>query len=277
MTLSLLLIGFTLAAPLAEPCTCLAEADVLFEQRHIDFDREQLLADSMIIDEAITVYARALVLCPSDRQPEIAWKYLRAIVFRGYYASATDDARQSAYDRGVAVGDMLAKRYPDEAGVHLWLAINWAMWTEFHRKSDILGRGVPKKIRRHSERAAYLDSTFADGGGWRVLGGVHARTPKIPLLMGWPSKKKARAYYERAFAQFPDNLYNRRFLAEFLWDQDEKERACALLQSVVDFPRPVHGLVEDTHIKEKAREKLASWGFIDRTDSPSGAFRDTLQ
>ena len=253
----------------AYPCQLLQQADELYARRASRFDTERVLADSTLADSCIALYRSALDQCHCERRPEIYCKLLQAYFFRGFYATVDKDRQKKVFEQAVEVGLRAMDEFPDSPGVNVWMATTWGLWAESHGSMSAATKGVADKIRRCCEHALEHDSTFCDAGALRILGGVNFKAPKIPLLLGWPSKKKAETCLTRALELAPNNLFNRRLMAEILYARKKRDRAREMMASIVTTDGIVHGLVEDTQIKKRAAEILAEW---DAKDGPKGSF-----
>jgi len=253
----------------AYPCRLLQQADELYARRAGRFDTERVLADSTLADSCIVLYRSALDECHCERRPELYCKLLQAYFFRGFYATVDKDRQKKLYDQAVDIGLQGTEEFPDSPELNVWMATTWGLWAESHGAMSAATKGVADKIRRCCESALEHDSTFCDAGALRILGGVNFKAPKIPLLLGWPSKKKAEAYLTRALELAPNNLFNRRLMAEILYARKQRDRAREMMASIITTDGIVHGLVEDTQIKKRATEILAEW---DAKDGPERSF-----
>ena len=92
-----------------------------------------------------------------------------------------------------------------------------------------------------------------------MLGRVYFKAPKIPLILGWPSKKKAVAILEESYKVAPENLNTRQFLAEALYSQGEKERAIQMMKEILAETETIEGIAEDAVIKHEVKTMLAEW------------------
>ena len=240
-------------------CELLSRADSLFANRARGFDRERILADSVLADSCIALYRQAAESCESDCAEEAHWKLLQAYFFRGFYCTPDFKRKKDHYNQAIDQARRSLELFPDSPALHVWTAVLWGCWAEAHGVCSSAGKGVAGKIRDHCEKALETDSTFCDAGALRVLGGVHSKAPKIPLILGWPSKKKAQDYLERAMDIAPRNLFTRRCLAETLWARKQREKACRMMAGIIGTPGIVHGEVEDFQMKSRCAAILSEW------------------
>lgn len=239
--------------------TLLEAADSTYAQRGTNFNRETLLADTTIINQAIDLYRRAAAEAVGPEREEATWKLLRAYWFKGSYTTADRNEKKAIFDEGKEIGLEAAREFPESAGVNLWLAALWGTWAEAYGKVKAAKKGAAGKIRKLCEKVIELDPAFNDAGGYRVLGRLHFKSPKIPLILGWPSKKKAVEYLEKAYAIAPDNLFTKLYLAEALFKRKQRDRAVDLLNEIVKTDQTVIGIVEDAQIKKEAADDLREW------------------
>ncbi len=189
------------------------------------------------IDEAVAAYERAVREQPE--RLEGTWKLLRALHYRGEYATAAREGKQQVFARGKEAAeaglDRLARRVggrekldamapaqaakavsslPEAKPLYLWAAVHWGLWGDVFGRMAAARQGVGDRVRRYSEILIALDERYEDAGGHRILGRLHALAPKVPFVTGWVDRDQAIAHLRRAVALGPDNLDNHLFLAE---------------------------------------------------------------
>jgi tetratricopeptide (TPR) repeat protein len=200
------------------------------------------------IDEAIAAFERA-----AKEQPErleATWKLLRALHYKGEFATTERDGKQRIFARGkeVAEGgiDRLAGRLggrgrfddlvaaeaakavagvPEAKPLFLWSAVHWGLWGDVFGRMAAARQGVGDRVRRYCEILIALDERYEDAGGHRVLGRLHTLAPKVPFFTGWVDRDKAVAELRRAVALGPDNLDNHLFLAEAILEHQPARAA----------------------------------------------------
>ncbi len=238
----------------------LSKADSLFECRNAIFNAAELLANSANIDEAISRYQKEFdASTDSSKKQEILWKLLRAYYFKGNFTTKDNNDKKQIFSKGIEIGEKYLNEFPESAEIHCWLGILWGYWGEVHSALTAARKGVPGKVKYYAERTIALDDTCLDGGGYRMLGRLYYKVPKIPLLMNWPSKKKALKYLEKAYEIAPENLLNQLYLAEVLFANKEEKRARDLLQQILNTKEIKHGLAVDTWVKRQAEELMQKY------------------
>lgn len=242
-------------------------------------------ATSARIDHAIAAFEIAVVESPEDL--EARWKLLRALRYKGAYASSTTEEKKRIYGAAKSAGQKalavvarqlaargvngakaketeiaaVGKTIPGVGEIYLWDSINWGEWALAYGKLAAAREGAADKIRREATIAMLIDPRMEDGAPARVLGRLHDQTPRIPFLTGWASSKEAVRFLEQSLQIDPDNKLTMLFLAEALVarDDDAKPRATQLLRAVASRPNDPLYPVEDAAAVEDARKLLAKW------------------
>ncbi|MBN1780868.1 hypothetical protein JW948_07075 [bacterium] len=234
----------------------LQEADSLYALRAFGFQPETGLVDSIMIDRAIRAYEKAVNASDSSEKPPVIWKLMQCFYYKGNFTTADKEIKKQLFLEGIRIGERALKTYPDSPGLHFWMGILWGYWSEQVGLLTAGRKGVAGKVRHHAETLIGIQDDFAEGGGYRTLGRLHDQAPKIPLILGWPSKEKSIAYFEKAYAIKPDNLFTKQYYAEALYDQGQKERAVQMMREIIALDSTVHGIAEDAFIKREARHFL---------------------
>ncbi len=237
-------------------------ADSLFEQRNLNFDAEQLLADSTIIIRAIELYKQAVDSCknPQNRL-EALWKCLRAYYFKGTYTTSDVSEKRDIYEEGISYGERYAETYSESVEFNCWMGILWGYRGEVTGYLKAAREGIAGEVKNYAEKTIELDKSYLDGGGYRMLGYLHFKVPNIPFVLGWPSKKKAQKLLEKAHKIAPDNLLNKLYLAEVYLDSGQTEAGKELLLDIINTETLVHDIAVDKNAKKMARELLEKYNL----------------
>ncbi len=246
------------------------------------------VADSREIDAALDAYEAAMKKNRGDRN--VKWKYLRATYFKAEYTGLPAARRASLYERAIpiaddAVGDERRRAAqktggapstvePAEIGKALtgdttagetffWNSVTWGQWALVHGKVSAVRQGVAGRIRDDARITIAIDPKLEDGGGYRVLGRLHAVSPKVIFFTGWVDREEGLRNLHRALDVAPGNLVNKFFLAEAMQEfTEDKAAAVDLLKEVVAAtPHPDH-LIEDARIQADAQRDLQKWGSL---------------
>jgi tetratricopeptide (TPR) repeat protein len=237
------------------------------------------------IDEAVAAYERAVRAEP-DRL-EAAVRLLRALHFKGEFATPSREGKQKVFERGRDVFEATLDRMarlarpaggrakldamtpaqaakalagvPEAPSIFLWGAVHWGLWGDVFGRMAAARQGVGDEVRRAAEIVIALDERFEDGGGHRILGRLHTLAPKVPLVTGWVDRDKAVSELRRAVELGPDNLDNPLFLAEALLEHHPKkapEGREILRRLLARKPSPAR-VVEEEKTLANARALLA--------------------
>lgn len=235
------------------------------------------------ISEAVAGYEKA---AEASQNAEARWKLSRALFFEAKLTGLDPDAQLALYERARTAGDesiaILRRRAPggalpanalpsrvagslardpDAAPAYFWTAVAWGEWGLLAGKIQGMKTGAATRIRDAAATVVALDPTFEEAGGYRVLGRLHQRAPRIPYVTGWVSRSEGLRNLRLAVKTAPKNFVNRHFLAEALAADGASERAEAIRierELVADSPAPTH-LVEDLAIQDEAKKNLAAW------------------
>ena len=235
------------------------KADEFYELRGEGYDKETLFASTANIDKAIPLYSEAMTSSTGVVKEEAIAKLLQAYYFKGRYAMPDKDSRKAVYEEAIKIGEESLKEYPESAAIHVMMAAILGVWSQDIGMITAARSGVANKIREHCEVAMKSDDIRIKAGGYRILGRVHSVAPKIPFILGWPSKKKGVELLEKALEMEPKSLITKYFLAEALYERDKKERAIKLMEEIPGTNEMVHGVVEDAVVKRDATEDLKKW------------------
>jgi tetratricopeptide (TPR) repeat protein len=235
------------------------QADSLFELRGTTFNPSTLIADSAMINQAITLYQKAVNSETISQKEEVTWKLIRAYYFKGKHTTNNSNLKKRIFDIGKNVSEQGLKDFPKSAGINLYGSIVWGVWGEEYGILKAAKEGVAGKIKDRCEQVIAIDPQFDDAGGYRVLGRVYFKAPRIPLILGWPSNKKAVEILEKGVALAPSNLTGKQFLAEALYSQGQKERAIQIMNEVLAEKNIIDGIVEDAAVKNEVKGILAEW------------------
>ena len=250
--------------------------------------RQGAVADPREIDAALNDYDAAIRKSRNDADAK--WKYLRATYFKAEYTGLDDAKKAAVYERALPVADdaIAAQRAraaektggkaaalePSEIGKALagdltagetffWTAVAWGQWSLVHGKMAAVRQGAAAKIRDDARATIAIDPDLEDAGGDRVLGRLHAVSPKVVFFTGWIDRDEAIKDLQEAVRRAPDNLVNKVYLAEAIHEYSEDRAPAAdLLKAVVAAtPHPDH-LVEDAKIQADAQQDLKAWGAL---------------
>lgn len=223
-----------------------------YEQRAAEAD--SFRANPKYINNAIDAFEKAYD--QEENTLKSGLYLLRSYYFKGMFLGLDDNRQKEIYDKGRDLGDKLEKRYSDSPEIKFWYAANLGRWAKVHGFVSAATSGVAKKVRSLGEEIIELDKQYQGGGGYRILAQAHFHSPKIPLLMGWPSDKKALELVEKAMNIAPAHPTNRLLYSEILLSFERKQEARKHLEHIMEMePRPDF-LIPDRYVKYRAEQIL---------------------
>lgn len=199
----------------------LEKGDAFFRQRAEGHDGDVALAS--MIERALSAYIKAYEA--GDLSEELAIKILDASYFYAAYSDASEKRQKEVLQQAIKIGEYGLKRYPDSVGINYWMAGIWGRWGEVNGIFASAKEGVAGKIKIYAENTIAIDPKYAEGGGYRALGRLHFKAPKIPFFLSWPSKKEALKFLKIAVYIGPDNTTNHLFYAESLYNEGLQDEA----------------------------------------------------
>jgi hypothetical protein len=141
--------------------------------------------------------------------------------------------------------------------VFLGAAAHWGLWAQASGAFATVRQGALAKVRDYTLASLALDPRWHDGAGWRLLGRLYTRTPRVPLLSGWIDRERGMAALRRGFAINPAEPTNRLFLADaILAEHPDDRQALAMLEGLLSLTPRQEWLVEDTTVREQAAALL---------------------
>ena len=234
-------------------------ADSLYALRGVGFNQATLLASSANIDKAISIYQRALQVASGAKNEEATWKLMRAYFFKGMYTTLDSETKKRIFDKGKEVGTKGLQEFPESEMIHMSMAVIWGVWGEECGVIQAINDDVAQKIKYHCEKVLEFDEGRCRAIAYRIYGRLHFKVPKIPLILGWPSKDESVRMLEQAYKFTPDDLFTKQYLAETLYEKGQKERAIRLMEDIINTNQIVIGVVEDAVIINEVKTTLEKW------------------
>ncbi|MFQ5353341.1 MAG: tetratricopeptide repeat protein [Thermodesulfobacteriota bacterium] len=227
--LALVLIALILPLSLHLPATSAAETkeelikrgDLFFKVRGANNIKDKAVPGNILnsIDAYMAAYEAG------EPSAELIIKIMRSTYFYVTYAEEDRGKQKEAVTKALEIGEAGLELYPESAGINYWMAALWGRWSKAYGKIASAREDVVLKIKAYAERTIELDPAYAEGGGYRTLGRLHYKTPRIPFIISWPRKELALAYLEKALKEGPENLTNHLFYAESLIERGRRDEA----------------------------------------------------
>lgn len=223
-------VGFFLLAVIAHGQTSYEKGKAFFERR-AEKSRD-LTAKKRFVNKSIKHLSKA-------DQPEAIALLLRAYEFKGTFTRLSDDQREKTYKKAVDLGQESIDSYPTHLGIKYYYAVNLGRWGQAISIIKAHKEGITDEMRDILIEVDSRDSTFAEAGPKRLLGGMHLKIPKVPFVLTWPSKERAMQLLRLAYLTSDENPANVKLFAEALMEQGEESQAISLLRKLADNkPRP---------------------------------------
>lgn len=224
---------------------CFAASDLemgrsLYERRATG--ASGLKVQPAVIDDAIQYFEKALEQKPTAE--EAAIYLLKSYLYKGQFASEDEREERETFAKAKESGALLVAQYPDSAGVQFYAAANLGKWAEGKGVIAAARAGVADTLKERAEKVIELDPNFERGAGYYLLGMIHDKTPRIPLILSWPDNGKAVTYLRKALALNPNRLSIAVALAEALLKTDKQE-ALSLLRDLSQRTPLEKELLED--------------------------------
>lgn len=233
------------------------ERGIAAYESHIDdVDLEAISVPPEPFDTAIK-HLKVAVADAASR--EEAGRYLlHAFYLKGTYAVEHRDQKRSVFSQGREYARRLTQTYPANAELVLLYAANLGRWGQAHGILRAAREGVAGRLRELARRAADLDEAAGGGGAYRLLAQVHYQTPKIPLLLSWPSQDEALGYLQKAVEIAPHHPANNALYGRYLHESGQEAEGLRYLRQASRMAprRAPRFLLEDARYIRMAQDAL---------------------
>ncbi len=226
-----------------------------FEQR--DKEALGLKANSNYINQAINEFSIASKNAKNELDAGIY--LLRCYYFKGKFVAIDDESKKKIFSNGKQLGEKLIILYPESPAAYYWYLVNLGSWAEVYGILSAAREGVANIMRNYSKKIIELDSEYSDGGGYFMLGAVHLKSPYIPFLLTWPSKKKSLEYLSLAYDTGDATPSQTVYLARSLFSNGKKDKAKSLLNFLLNKKISKSNKLEDLEQHQIAKELLLDW------------------
>ncbi|MBI5232830.1 MAG: hypothetical protein HY880_00590 [Deltaproteobacteria bacterium] len=231
-----------------DPKTLIAVGDEFYKKRADGASNDWATTGN--IKQALDAYLKAYEM--GERTEDVVERIMRSTYFYATFAQQDIKEQKAAFQRSIEIGEGFLKTNPNSVAINYQMAGSWGRWGEANGIIASARKGVAQRVRDYGEKTVALDSSFAEGGGYRTLGRLHFKAPRIPLILSWPSKDESLKYLSRAVATGPNNLTNHLFYAETLFELDVYNKAIEHVDLVLNAPINPERLVEDARDKKDA-------------------------
>lgn len=146
----------------------------------------------------------------------------------------------------------LSAEYPAAAEPKIWEAIILASYAKF--KGGLGALSAAKKSRDLLLEAEKINPQALNGSVYTSLGSLYYKVPGFPI--GFGSKKKARAYLDKALQYNPDGIDPNFFYADLLSEEGEYAKAVEYYKKALAAPARPGREDADAGRRKEAEEGL---------------------
>ncbi|WP_420575358.1 tetratricopeptide repeat protein [Ekhidna sp.] len=208
-----------------------------------------LVAKKRFINRAIRHLSKA-------DEPDATALLLRAYEFKGTFTSLSNQRKEKIFKEAVEIGKKSIESNPNHVGIKYYYAVNLGRWGQSISMIKAHKEGITDEMRNVLKEVDQQDSTFAEAGAKRLLGGMHLKIPKVPLVLTWPSKEKALQLLRLAYETTEKNPTNVKLYAEALKEKGDETEAINLFKEVSQRKPRSEMYLEDKRAIEEANRLL---------------------
>ncbi len=214
-------------------------------------------ADQINIDNAIKYFKTAIM---NNKQERLSTIYLlKSYEFKGNYTLISDNDKKYLFADGKELGENMMRKFPNDPEIKYWYMINLGRWAETQGVVKSAKAGVAGDIKEMCEDLIKANPYYNDAGAYRVLGGMYLKVPYIPFILTWPSDEKAVEMLSKANNLAPTNIANKLIYAEALYENKDKDKAIAILTSIISTTPRNDKYLEDKRVINQAKELLKNF------------------
>ena len=206
-----------------------------------------------VFTEKASLYYLEAMNNPSDEE-RAAVGYLKTLYFKGAYIITDREELRKIFSIGVSLGEKMKIRYPDSLDLIYWTGIMWGKWVQVHSVFKAASEGVPQRLKKAMEHILSADPLYEKGLAYVFYAKLHLATPKIPVILEWPSKKTAISCLEQALVMYPENTTALMYYAEALNADGQKKEAKKILYNLAVRKPRTDFYIEDLIYIEQARK-----------------------
>ena len=230
--------------------------DELFAKKNRTRD---LKAAVINIDRAIYYYEKAIA---SREAGILYYKLAQAVEFKYSYLVKGEDKHQEKWDAYKVLTERIEKycnktgKCNDSPHVLYAFILSWGRYGELMNAWEAGTSGLADKVKGYAERIMEIKPAFKNYAAYATLGRLHYKAPNIIFVLTWPDKNKSRKYLEQYYMRNRQSLTAAYYLADTLWDVDEKDMAKKLYYKVINTPERNAHYFEDKNAKEECKIRM---------------------
>lgn len=162
------------------------------------------------------------------------------------------EQKASAYQRLLTKTEILAKQYPNTAGLLFWQAVVKASLAD--HQDPVSALQAIFHVKELLNQAIALDPSAFNGSAYVVLGVLYHEAPPSPIAFG--DDDAAESYLKKALSINPEGLETNYYYGNFLADQDQAEQALSYLKKAINAPIRPEQVFSDTQMQNEAKLAL---------------------
>ena len=224
----------------------------LYQKRHMG--SIGIIASDKFINSAIEYFSNEIENPAFEKDAAIY--LLKSYYYKGEFATSEKAEKKKIFNTGKALGEKYIKKYPNMPSFRYWYLVNLGSWAQVYGILTAAREGVADLMKTHSERIIELDSEYADGGGYFMLGAVHYKSPYIPYFLSWPNNDEAIKYLQLALETGKATLNQKVYLAKALKKDNQIDKTKKLLLEVINSKLDSSKIIEEMDDIEEARQLL---------------------
>ncbi|MGB9621006.1 MAG: tetratricopeptide repeat protein [Brevinematia bacterium] len=194
--------------------------------------------------DAKSMYEKYKNLFNNDKNNyEYAYKYCAFARFYGFYFLKEKSEREKVFEEAKNAGEVAVKLSPNSPEGHYFLGVAYGSWAE--EKGVMNSLFLAEPIVDEMTKVIKIDPSFRNGSAYMVRGRVYQKAPGWPISIG--DKQKAQEDFEKAITYTNRQAY--RYYAEFLIDQNQKEKGLEIIEKGLSLPPGEEKIVDEYEIK----------------------------
>jgi len=184
-------------------------------------------------------------------EPERTIGLLKSYEFKASWTDCSQKEKKQIYKMAIDLAEEKTKEFPENGAIVYWYAANYARWANMLDIVEAAQNNVLNEIKKLSQKAIKLDENYNQAGAIRLLGGMYLEVPNIPLILEWPSDKKAQKLLKKAYKIAPEHPANQFLYAKTLHKNDKNKEAEILFKDLIEKKsRKEYYLVDEKYINK---------------------------
>lgn len=212
-------------------------------------------------DSADAIYKKAVEAAGKEGVPEnVYYQIAKCANYKYHHMDiGTVDEKKKAYSDVITLIEKSILD-PEKSEVYNYcLALMWARKGDISDLFESASNGMADKIKKYGEKAVKLDGPDKSAA-LLVLGRLYWKAPNIPFILTWPDKNKAKELLAEAL-KLENSLTAKLFLADAMYDTNEKEKAALLYKEVLGAAPSAELYWQDVKTKKMCEARVKELGI----------------